>query len=317
MAMSITGSIKRALYRRLSLENYLKVLSAGFFAGLRLGLGRRSPAYEYPRFLKNLVREGDIVIDIGANLGYYSRILSGLVGPGGKVYAVEPVKPILGVLEHNLRHCRNVEIVPYALGGEDKQVTMVNDSSRYTGYMGTGRNYISDDEEMENHGKMETPDEVEGGLQSPQSRSVSVVDLLSSSRYLGKADNSALLSPRRSDQGDATAEDEGLMFEADMRRGSELFASLDKLDFIKCDIEGYESVVIPEMAPVIQKHLPVILLETGGANRRGMIELLREWGYAGYVLQNGRLVSVMRAPEKDIVFIPGHRHAGFTELIAK
>ncbi len=260
--MSITGSIKRVLYRNLSLENYLKVLSAGFFAGLRLGLGRRSPAYGYPRFLKCVVRRDDVVLDIGANLGYYSRIMAQLVGEGGKVYAVEPVKPILGVLEYNLRRCRNVEIIPYALGNEDRTVVMVNDSTRLAGYMGTGRNYIPETEEEE--------------------------------------------------RADADME-----FEAEMRRGSELFADFERLDFIKCDIEGYEGVVITEMAPVIQKHLPVVLLETGGALRRRMTELFREWGYAGYVLQNGRLISVMRAPEEDILFIPGHRHSEFAKLIVK
>jgi hypothetical protein len=106
-----------------------------------------------------------------------------------------------------------------------------------------------------------------------------------------------------------------------MRRSSELFASLEKLDFIKCDVEGYESVVMRELEPVILKHLPVVLLETGGANRRPMIESFREWGYAGYVLEGGRLVSVMRASEtlreKDIVFIPGHRHGEFTKFITR
>jgi FkbM family methyltransferase len=260
--MGVSSGIKSFLFRRFSLDGYLRVLSAGFFAGLRLGLGRRSAAYEYPRFLKRLVRRGDMAIDIGANLGYYSRIISGLIGPGGKVWAVEPVKPILGVLRRNLRGRGNVEIVPFALGTEDKPITMVNDSWRYTGYMGSGRNYIPETE-------------------------------------------------------DGERADRDMEFEVEMRRGSELFADLERLDFVKCDIEGYETVVIPEMAPIIQKHLPVVLLETGGANRRGMIELFRTWGYAGYVLDRGRLVSVMRAPEKDIVFIPGHRHAEFTKLIAK
>ena len=260
--MSITNSVKRFLYRRLSLENYLKALSVGFFAGLRLGLGRRSSVYEYPRFLGSVVREGDTAIDIGANMGYYSRVLSRIVGPRGMVYAVEPVSPIRGVLEHNLRRCANVETIPYALGSENRPVVMVNDSSRYTGYMGTGRNYIPESDRAGRDGR-------------------------------------------------------DMEFEAEMRRGSEIFSSLRRLDFIKCDIEGYEGVVIPEMAPVIQKHLPLVLLETGGGSRRRMIELFRSWGYAGYVLQNGRLVSVMRAPEKDILFIPGHRHAMFAKLIEK
>lgn len=254
----LSNNIKKLLYRTLSLENYLRVVSRLFFAGYRLGFGKHSPVYEYPRFLKHLVRQGDTVIDIGANLGYYSYILAREVGLQGKVYAVEPVKPILGVLKRNLRGCGNTEIMPYALGSEDKCILMGNDSSKYTGYMGTGRNYVMNDGEY-------TKAEVE--------------------------------------------------FAAEMRRGSELFAGLERLDFIKCDIEGYETVVIPEMAPVIERFMPVVLLETGGPNRKPMLKLFREWGYAGYVLEDGKLVSVMRAPEKDIVFIPGHRHDDFKELI--
>lgn len=252
-------SVKRFLYGNLSLENYLRVVSGMFFAGYRLGLGRGSEAYEYPRFLKHLVRRGDTAIDIGANLGYYSRIMSKLAGPEGRVFAVEPVKPILGVLRRNLRGCGNVEILPYALGREDKCILMGNDSARHTGYMGTGRNFVMDEDGEYPHAEIE--------------------------------------------------------FSSEMRRGSELFAGLGRLDFIKCDIEGYETVVIPEMAPLIEEHMPLVLIETGGPNRKRILKLFRAWGYAGYVLQEGRLVSVMRAPEKDIVFIPGHRHDEFKELI--
>ncbi len=258
---NVSNAVKRFLYKRLSLENYLRAVSRMFFAGYRLGLGGNSPAYEYPRFLKHLVRRGDTIIDIGANLGYYSRILSRLAGPQGRLYAVEPVKPILEVLRRNLRGCDNVEILPYALGRENKSIVMANDSSRYTGYMGTGRNYVLDAKE---HGK---PD---------------------------------------------------LEFAAEMRRGSELFAGLERLDFIKCDIEGYETVVIPEMAPAIERFMPVVLIETGGPNRMQILKLFREWGYAGYVLKNGRLVSLMREEgDKDIVFIPGHRHDELKHLIVE
>jgi len=257
--MSAAGSVKRVLYRALPLDAYLRVLSAGFFAGMRLGLGRRSAAYEYPRFLRRVVRRGDAAIDIGANLGYYSRELSRLVGEEGRVWAVEPVQPIARVLAHNLRRCRNVEILPYALGTENKTITMLNDSARTAGYMGTGRNYVPE----------------EGS--------------------------------------DEAGSDGAMEFAVEMRRGSELFANLERVDFIKCDIEGYEGVVIPEMEALIMHHMPIVLLETGGALRRPMIELFRGWGYAAYVLSEGRLISVMRAPEKDIFFVPAHRHAELTK----
>jgi FkbM family methyltransferase len=245
------------LYRRLSLEGYLRVVSRLFFMGYGLGIGRHSAAYEYPSFLRHLVRRGDTVIDIGANLGYYSRILGRLVGKSGKVYAVEPVKPILEVLRRNVRCLSNVEILPYALGVENTSITMANSSVHTSGYLGTGRNYVAEE----------------------------------------------------------VADCEVIEFAAEMRRGSELFADLERLDFIKCDIEGYETVVIGEMAAVIERFMPVVLIETGGPNRFEILKMFREWGYAGYVLDRGRLISVMRAPDKDIVFIPGHRYGEFAKLI--
>lgn len=38
-----------------------------------------------------LVREGDFVIDVGANVGTYTKLLSTLVGPSGSVWAFEPL----------------------------------------------------------------------------------------------------------------------------------------------------------------------------------------------------------------------------------
>jgi len=43
-------------------------------------------------FIKSVVKPGMTVLDVGANIGFYSLILSDLVGKKGKVYCFEPEK---------------------------------------------------------------------------------------------------------------------------------------------------------------------------------------------------------------------------------
>lgn len=235
----------KLLYRTLPLEGYLAVVSRLFFLAQRLGIGRRDPATEYVYHLPELVRAGDTCIDIGANLGYYARTLARLAGDGGKVYAVEPVPPILKVLRRNLRRCSNVEILPFALGEENREIVMANDSARRTGYFGTGQNYVAE------------------------------------------ADPGACVR-----------------FTARMRCGSELFGGLERLDFIKCDIEGYEAVVMGEMRPLVERFRPTVLIETGGDNRPRIVALFEALGYAGYTLDRGREIPLAEASQKDIIFRP-------------
>ena len=239
--------IHRLLYRMLPLGGYLRVVSRLFFLWQRLGIGRQAPATEYVYHLPQLVRAGDTCIDIGANLGYYARTISRLAGPAGRLYAVEPVAPIREVLRRNLHRCSNVEILPYALGAEDRDVAMGNDSARESGYFGTGQNFVND-----------------------------------------------------------AGQPTDVAFEARMRRGSELFARLERLDFIKCDIEGYELTVMREMQPLLERFHPTVLIETGGANRPEIIRLFTTLGYRGFTLDHGVEVALTPESTKDIIFRHAH-----------
>ena len=239
--------IHKILYRLLPLEGYLRVVSAMFFVWKRLGIGRYAEATEYVYHLPNLVGEGATAIDIGANLGYYSRYISQAIGEGGRLYSIEPVAPILGVLRHNLRHCKNVEILPYALGEEEREIVMCNDTARYQGYFGTGQNFVGDAAATE-------------------------------------------------------GEQVGERFPAQMRRGSELFSKLTRLNFIKCDIEGYEVVVMNELRPLLERFRPTVLIETGGENRAKIIKLFHSLNYRGYTLEHGLEVPLTDDSEKDIIW---------------
>lgn len=54
------------------------------------------------------IRPGDVVLDIGANIGYYTLLFARWVGPTGRVYAFEPDPKNFDILK------RNVELNGYA-----------------------------------------------------------------------------------------------------------------------------------------------------------------------------------------------------------
>lgn len=71
-----------------------------------------------------LVKPGDIVFDVGANIGYYSIIFSKLVGSKGKVYAFEPTLHFRRVLEENiiLNKINNIEIIDEGLSNANSSL---------------------------------------------------------------------------------------------------------------------------------------------------------------------------------------------------
>jgi FkbM family methyltransferase len=60
-------------------------------------------------------------IDVGANIGYFSCLMSMLAGPSGQVLAIEPEPQNLKLLERNIlnNHLQNVRFFPYALGSSE------------------------------------------------------------------------------------------------------------------------------------------------------------------------------------------------------
>ncbi len=66
--------------------------------------------------VRQVVKPGMTVVDIGAHIGYYTRLLADLVGSSGRVLAFEPNPENFAVLQKNMSGYRNVELFNYAVG---------------------------------------------------------------------------------------------------------------------------------------------------------------------------------------------------------
>lgn len=243
--------LKRIAYRTLSTHNYLRLLQYGYFTAYKLGLLKRSPVYKYHYFVRHLIYPGDVVLDIGANLGYYSKLFAAWVGKTGHVYSVEPIKIYNDLFRIATRKYKNITLYPYALGTEEKEITLV--APLQNGYMHTGLPHIYDPE------KDEKPTQ------------------------------------------------QTLSFSAQMKIPARLFSSLQKIDYIKCDIEGCEVQVLENMKDLIARNRPIVQVEISGNNHAAVFALLQAMDYLPYRLHTQKL-HLHPDPEKegegDFLFIP-------------
>lgn len=74
--------------------------------------------------LNKYIKKGDVVLDIGANIGFYTKILSGLVGDTGKIYAFEPDKTNFAHLINNTENLKNVEFINKAVSDKSGTITL-------------------------------------------------------------------------------------------------------------------------------------------------------------------------------------------------
>jgi FkbM family methyltransferase len=85
--------------------------------------------------VKQYIRPGMTVYNIGANIGYYTLLASDCVGPSGFVYAFEPAAENLELLNRTVseNQLANVRVLPIAVGISDGVATLEL-SSTNSGY---------------------------------------------------------------------------------------------------------------------------------------------------------------------------------------
>lgn len=179
------------------------------------------------RFMFTQIKEGDVVIDAGANIGYYVNIERKLVGMKGMVYAVEPVKRNFEILDMNMKlHPRpyNVYIERTAFGDKDS-----NDEKIFLSTHCNLHSFVKDIHQTNNTEK------------------VKMVKL------------------------DTFVKNRGI----------------ERLDFIRMDVEGYEVFIIKGAWQTLLKYKPKLFIEihpkhvlnTPGCSIEAMLRDLRAIGY--------------------------------------
>ena len=103
-----------------------KYLQATIINGLSQGLCYES---DYTSLMMKVIQPGDTVIDIGANIGYFSLLASSLVTKSGMVISLEPESSNFSYLLRNIKlnNLTNITAYNIAAGETQKEVTLYID----------------------------------------------------------------------------------------------------------------------------------------------------------------------------------------------
>jgi FkbM family methyltransferase len=86
-------------------------------------------------FMQQRIKAGDTVVDVGANIGYFSCLMSNLVGETGQVLAIEASPGIFSQLTANVQEngCSNVQMLNLAVWERPGEITMYLEHPRNQG----------------------------------------------------------------------------------------------------------------------------------------------------------------------------------------
>jgi FkbM family methyltransferase len=238
------------------IEPYRWRLSPSFVAHLWKAVTQQHHRELLPAFARCIPRDG-VVLDIGAHAGQFAKLFAGLA-VDGRVYAVEPGSYARAILRAaiGLRRFDNVQIVPVALGAEERLETL-NIPLKASGAVGFGLSHFGAAEERWPRVATETVAQT-------------TVDALAAA------------------------------------------LALDRLDFIKADIEGGELRMLEGARTTLDRFRPRLLIELTAAHlaRPGdtlaaAFDFLAERGYRAFTLDDAGGFAPAAAPhDGDFWFLP-------------
>lgn len=187
------------------------------------------------RIFLSVVREGDVVFDIGANRGHFTRLFSDVAGARGALHAFEPVPSTFAMLSSAMATaggCANFTLNNFALGDAEGAITI----------------HLPGDDD-------------------------------------GQA------SMRRHNSGSWAAAAAVRACDCRVKTLDGYAAGIPRIDFIKCDVEGAELLVVKGGAKTLERLSPILFLEANPAWTKSfgytpgdLVSRLRELGYDHFLL---------------------------------
>lgn len=146
---SLIGKLLRAPFRLIPRRAVVPILQ-GPIRGMKWTVGSATHgcwlgSYEYnkQKALERALKLGDVVYDIGANVGFYSLFFSVLVGAAGHVYAFEPFSANLYELKRHfvLNKIKNSTVIEAAVSSTDGEGLFDPTTNRCTGHLNANGTY--------------------------------------------------------------------------------------------------------------------------------------------------------------------------------
>ena len=99
------------------------------------------------QFIKKVIRPGNTVIDIGGNIGFYTRLFSELVGSDGLVITFEPDQINFEHLVQNTKSLTNIQLINKAVSFHSQGVSLYKSNTLNVDH----RTYSHDDSDSSIH----------------------------------------------------------------------------------------------------------------------------------------------------------------------
>ena len=218
----------------------------GFFILFDLGILKSDERFKFHYATKKLIKEGDVVLDIGANLGYFSKLFA-RKNTKGTLYSIEPIPMFFNRLKVILSSYSHVELIHAALGASHGNLHMIMPVQQ--GVMRTGLPHVISEEEAKLN-----PDHLTVPVQSAR----------------------------------------------------EFLAKVPHLDYIKCDIEGYEWTVFSTLGIELERLRPLVQIEISERYTPEFCEFFKGLNYVQCGLYDGKLIVEQGTQRvtSDFLFIP-------------